>query len=138
MTTSCTKKLSNPTSNTEFAELLSESLLDGNYDAIEEFTHPDTPKDIPPKVREMLRPFFENLRPKTVTFSFIELSKVPIDLPGTLEGKQLEYISLIDGVVHLKGVQPSELGENTLDFYIPFHRKDGSFYIAAVNYTQKD
>lgn len=133
-TTGCSKKLSNASSDDKFAEMLAEAFRKGDMESFEELSNPETPKALVQKMREIVKPSF-GFKPDTVSHSLTTLSKVDVDLPGTIDGRKLVYTTAVDGVVHLVGKFQTERGEGSVELYIPFQRSKGGYHMPAFDYA---
>jgi len=87
-------------------------------------------------MRETIKPLFR-FKPNTVTHTFTTLSKVDIDLPGSIDGRRLAYTSTVDGVVHLVGQSQTDLGESSVELFVPFQKSPGGYHIPAYDYADR-
>ncbi|MFC4994889.1 hypothetical protein [Rubritalea tangerina] len=132
--TSCNthKKFS---SREELAKHLADGFSRKDQSVIKDVSHPQTPKDIKSAVAEAFGPYFE-LESTKVRYTYISLDEVPVDLPGSLQGQDLEYVSDVIGVIHFSGEFDTEQGVGTFDLYFPYSKSHSSYYSSATNYAQ--
>jgi hypothetical protein len=134
---SCSKKVSNASSDEEFAKLLSNALKAGDDSIFDDLSHPDSTVEMDPETLKQLKLYFA-FKPKKVSWKFIEMADVEMDLPGVYNGRKLKYLSAIDGVVRLDGKFDTEFGEGDVNLTLPFVRVGGKYFFPAIGYAADD
>ena len=133
--TSCSERPRPAKSVKELQSILTEALREGDTDTVEALSHPATSLELKDGMLKIIKPLFD-FKPEKVTPTIIQLTDVPMDLPGELKGRRLRYTTRVDGVIFLDGRSTSERGETEISLYLPYTKTPEGYCLAGVEFGE--
>ncbi|MGJ8674285.1 hypothetical protein [Rubritalea sp.] len=124
----------------ESREVLGSSITDAfemhDGSRIKELLPPNAPKEITNHLMQfMIQPIMD-LNASEISLTYTTLENIPIELPGSLKGRDLQFTNKVDGVIHVSGILPNpDLDDGEFDLYFPYTQDNGTYYITGVDYA---